>query len=141
MSNQAGLEKESPRCKIIMYVGTDIVEINRIRSIVKRYPGFYDRVLTGREKESGLGRRDPVPFLSGRFAAKEAVLKCIGLGISRLSFQDMEIIPDEAGAPHVFFSEKMKKILQERGIGSISVSISHSRYYATAVAIGECLDR
>lgn len=82
-------------------------------------------------------RKDPIPSLAGRFAAKEAILKCIGTGLRGLSWRDLEILPDELGAPQVLFSQAAEKIINEKGIRKISVSISHSRNYAVAVAIGE----
>lgn len=118
-------------------VGTDIIEIERIRNAVSRHPAFYDRVLTDREKKYYLVKKDPFPFLAGRFAAKEAILKCLGCGMRGLSWHDMEIVSDELGAPQVFFTSTMESILVQKGIKTIKVSISHSRDYAVAVAIGE----
>lgn len=121
----------------MLYVGTDIIEIKRIRQVVKRHPQFWDRILTPLEKEYCRQKGDGIASLAGRFAAKEAVLKCTGRGLSRLSFRDLEILPDSLGCPQVYFSEKIKDILAERQISSIQISISHCHDYAMAVAIGE----
>ncbi|PKM90234.1 MAG: holo-[acyl-carrier-protein] synthase [Firmicutes bacterium HGW-Firmicutes-12] len=121
----------------MVYVGTDIIEIERIRNAVKRHPAFYDRVLSNREKEYYMVKKDPFPFLAGRFAAKEAIIKCLGCGMRGLSWHDMEIFPDEMGAPQVLVNQVMERLFEQKGISTIKVSISHSRDYAVAVAIGE----
>lgn len=121
----------------MLYVGTDIIEIARIKNAAQKNPAFMDRILTAREKEHRPDRGDFAPFLAGRFAAKEAVLKCLGVGLSRLSWHDVEIIPDELGAPQVLFKEAALAILSKKGLKSVKVSISHSRDYAVAVAVGE----
>lgn len=121
----------------MLYVGSDIIEISRVRMAALRHPAFYDRILSSREKEYCRGKADPAPTLAGRFAAKEAILKCLGCGLKGLSWQDLEILPDEMGAPQAFFSGKLQGVLAEKGIKTVKISISHSRDYAMAVAIGE----
>ncbi len=121
----------------MLFVGTDIVEIARIRNAARRHSGFWEKVLSPQERKLCLEKKDPIPSLAGRFAAKEAVLKCLGTGLRGISWQDMEILPDDRGCPQVYFTEKMKKILRTHGLQTIKVSVSHSRDYATAVAVGE----
>jgi len=121
----------------VVYIGTDIIEIERIRNAANRHPNFCDRVLTDREKEYYMVKANPFPFLAGRFAAKEAILKCLGCGMRNLSWHDFEIIPDELGSPLVCVNNVIERIMLEKGISTIKVSISHSRDYAMAVAIGE----
>ena len=120
-------------------VGTDIIEIQRIRSAAMRHPGFFDRILTPNEKEYCLSKADAFVSLAGRFAAKEAVLKSLGTGLAQISWLDMEILADKNGSPQVLFSGSAEKILRVNGIKYINVSISHSRDYAVAVAVGECV--
>lgn len=121
-------------------VGSDIIEIQRIRETVRRRPGFWDRVLTPWEKAYCFGKKDPVPSLAGRFAAKEAILKCIGIGLRGISWHDLEIKSGDQGAPRVCFSPRAKSILASQGLERIEISISHSRDYALAVAVGEVRD-
>lgn len=120
-----------------MYIGTDIIEIQRIARALSRQPAFAGRILTPLELESWQSRKMPVSFVAGRFAAKEAVVKCLGLGLRGFSWQDMEILSTEAGAPELKLSPHLREIAQGLGIGKIQISISHSRDYALAVAIGE----
>lgn len=120
-----------------MQLGTDIIEIQRIKKVMQRHPSFCRRILTPRENECCQGRQNSAPFVAGRFAAKEAVVKCLGVGLRGFSWQDMEILPDELGKPCLQLSPRLEAIARQRGMGRVQVSISHSRDYAVAVAIGE----
>ncbi len=120
----------------MIFVGTDIIEIERIRKALNDRPAFVDRILSVNEKELFAKKKDPGPFLAGRFAAKEAVLKCLGTGLSGLSWQDIEIIPNKEGAPEVRLTMELNKILENKKMSAIKISISHSRDYAMAVAVG-----
>lgn len=121
----------------MIYVGTDIVEIGRIEKAVKRRPAFWQRILTEREIDYCQSKKNSIQSLAGRFAAKEAVLKCLGIGLSGVSWHDMEIVPDEKGAPQVMFTPVMMNMLAKQKIQYIKISISHSQAYAMSVAVGE----
>jgi holo-[acyl-carrier protein] synthase len=118
-------------------VGTDIIEIERIRRAAACRPAFWDRVLTAAEKRYCRSKGDGVVSLAGRFAAKEAVMKALGVGMGELGFRDVEIMNDAAGAPFLRLTEKLLDRMEQAGLGKIALSISHSRDYAVAVAIGE----
>lgn len=120
-----------------MQLGTDIVEIQRIKKGMERHPSFCQRILTPKENECCRARQNQHVFVAGRFAAKEAIVKCLGLGLRGFSWQDMEILPDKLGKPCLELSPRLAEIASQRGIGKIQVSISHSRDYALAVALGE----
>ena len=120
-----------------MQLGTDIIEIQRIKKGMDRHPSFCSRILTPKENECCQGRKDQSAFVAGRFAAKEAIVKCLGLGLRGFSWQDMEILPDELGKPCLELSPRLAAIASQRGVGRVQVSISHSRDYALAVALGE----
>lgn len=121
----------------MVFVGTDIVEIERIKKAAERHPGFWDRVLTPEEKCYCLAQSNSIQSLAGRFAAKEAVLKCLGLGLFRLSWHDVEVSSDSLGCPLLKLNASLEQILTEKKITAISLSISHCRSYAMAVAVGE----
>jgi holo-[acyl-carrier protein] synthase len=115
----------------MMEIGVDIVEISRIRALHERYGDrFLRRILTGAEMEQCLAKPDPVASLAGRFAAKEAVSKALGTGISQgLSWHSVEVLNDEAGKPLV--------TLHGHPGCRVSISISHDRHSAVAMALIE----
>ena len=115
-----------------MEIGVDIVEIDRIRTLYERYgETFLKRILTGAEMAQCLAKPDLVASLAGRFAAKEAVSKALGTGISGgLSWHSVEVLNDEAGKPLV-------TLHGHPGL-RVSISISHDRHSAVAMAVIEC---
>lgn len=120
-----------------MTVGTDIVEIQRIRTAVFRRPGFWNRILTPGEQRYCQSKRDGIVSLAGRFAAKEAVMKALNAGLGDLAFRDIEILNDAGGVPVLNLNQKLRTRMDQMGLNRIALSISHSRDYAMAVAIGE----
>lgn len=119
---------------MILGIGNDIVEVARIKAVLKRYPQrFLQRILTPYEQEYCLKYKDPALHLAGRFAAKEAVVKALGTGFSQgLSWLDIEIRNDAKGKPAAFFSSFAKELF---GDLNLHISISHCHQYATAFAI------
>ncbi len=115
-------------------IGTDILEIDRFRKAVDRYGDrFLTRLFTSKERAHCAQYKDPIPRFAVRFAAKEAVVKALGVGFGKdLSFQDIEILNDTSGKPHVFLSPTASAHF---GHPSFLLSLSHSRNYATAVAL------
>ncbi|MFA6941693.1 MAG: holo-ACP synthase, partial [Clostridiaceae bacterium] len=77
--------------------------------------------------------------LAGKFSAKEAVSKALGTGIRGFSFKDIEILKDNPGKPYVILKNNAEKLASSFGNYSISISISHSRENAVAVAILEVI--
>ncbi|MEC2077362.1 holo-ACP synthase [Metabacillus fastidiosus] len=117
---------------MILGIGLDIIELDRIRRIVDRQPGFIKRILTINEIEkfSDLSKERKVEFLAGRFAAKEAYAKALGTGIGEdFSFHDIEVINNRRGKPIIK--------VEEEHLHNIHLSITHSREYAAAQVIIE----
>ena len=113
-------------------IGNDIVEIERIQKAIERNPKFRDRVFTPKEIEAVEKKSNPYPSYAGRFAAKEAISKAFGTGVRGFKLTDMEILGDEMGKPVA----SLKGELAERYKNHrLEISISHSRDYATAVAV------
>lgn len=117
--------------------GVDIVKMSRIESIWKKYgERFLERLLSDAELSE---MREHSHYLSGRFAAKEAVAKAIGTGVWRkgISFTDIEILRDKSGRPTVYLDGEAKAIFEKEGGRQVSVSISHDGDYAIALAVAE----
>ena len=113
--------------------GIDIIEIHRIAEAIKN-EHFSSRVFTGEEL---VQTKQQSHRLAGFFAAKEALLKAMGTGLSNFSWQEMEIRHNAKGAPYFEVSGKVKKFLMEMNISQIHLSISHCREYAVAQVILE----
>ncbi len=118
----------------IQGLGTDIIEIARIQeSIEKHKEHFCDRLFTKKEQAYCNKHHDSAPRYAGRFAAKEALAKALGLGFGEeISFLDLEILPDQYGKPEVHLSEALQKRFNTP---ILILSISHCKSYATATAI------
>jgi len=115
---------------MLVHTGVDLVEIERIRRAVERYgEHFLMRIYTREERQQVAGN---IASLAARFAAKEAVSKALGTGIGIVSWQEIEIIRSESGAPSVRLHGNAQAIAQKNGFTGWSVSISHSRTHAVA---------
>ena len=113
-------------------IGIDLIKISRLANLIDN-KRFIERVFTSREIEHASGYRLRLVHLAGRWAAKEAVSKALGCGISaELSWKDIEIINDENGRPAAYLSAEAGKVHNNP---TISLSISHDGNYATAIAL------
>jgi holo-[acyl-carrier protein] synthase len=121
----------------IVGVGTDIVECLRVGRMIERHGElFLRRVYTEQEVRYCQARRRAVEHFAGRWAAKEAILKCLGTGWTRgLDWTDMEVRPDPAGRPRVNLFGGVRDLAESLHVGDILLSISHCRAYATAYAV------
>ncbi|MFC5470776.1 holo-ACP synthase [Cohnella suwonensis] len=128
---------------MIIGVGLDVVELARMEKLLSGAgrDRFLDRVLTEREKEiyATLKPRRALEFASGRFAAKEAIVKAIGCGIgSQVGFRDVEVLPDPHGKPVCGLSDASLKRLGWVGLAyRLHLAITHERSIAAATAIIE----
>jgi len=120
---------------VLMYnVGVDIVEIERIQRAVDRWgQRFLHRIYT--EAELDLCR-NRVPELAARFAGKEAVMKALGTGTKGVSWRDIEILSNRRRAPLVFLHGRARCRARKLGMKKLAISLSHSRDYAVASAVG-----
>jgi len=115
-------------------IGVDIIEIPRIaRAIDRLGERFLRRIYTDRELQR---YRNRVPSLATRFAAKEAIMKVLGTGFRGLSWQEIEILSAPSGKPVVHLHGKARTRAEALGIRSVTVSLSDSKEYAVAMAIG-----
>ena len=122
---------------MIIGLGTDIVEISRIKKAIERTSTFLEKVYTKKEIEYISKKKNPYPSYAGRFAAKEAISKAFGTGVRKFGLLDIEILNDDLGKPLVYLSDELIKKYN----GKLNLSISHSKEYATATAILEDVDK
>jgi holo-[acyl-carrier protein] synthase len=115
-------------------LGIDIIKIERIAAALRRFGDrFPRRVLTDAEQHYVRGR--PQNF-AGRWAAKEAVSKVLGLGVRGVGWRDIEIVRLPTGQPTVRLHGRAKARAEQLGMGRVAVSISHEGEYAVAIAFG-----
>jgi holo-[acyl-carrier protein] synthase len=114
-------------------IGIDLVDIERIVAVLGRFPDrFRHRVLTDREQRY-VGRK--VERIAGRWAAKEAISKVLGLGVRGVGWREIEVLPNPAGAPQVFLHGRAARRAATMDLDDVTVSISHERHMAVAVAV------
>ena len=124
---------------MILGIGIDIIEVARVQASYEKFgERFLNRILHPNEITYCLSHKMPAPFLAVRFAAKEAISKAFGTGIgAHLGWQDMEVGRRESGEPFVIFHEAGQKLLKERHVCAVLISLSHTQNHAAAVAILE----
>jgi holo-[acyl-carrier protein] synthase len=125
---------------IIVGLGIDATDLHRVRDMVERYGDrFLRRVFTEAEIAYCQRRRDPVPHLAGRFAAKEAGMKALGTGHSRgVIWRDVEVVRG-SGAPRLVFHHEAARHAERLGARRTLLSITHSESlaFAQVLLIGE----
>lgn len=123
---------KTPNCPILG-LGTDIIDIARIKNAIQRHPRFVERIFTLEEQKYCYCYNDPFPRFAGRFAAKEAVLKALGKGLTKeLGWKDVAVVNEASGKPTVVWTPRLSALCQE---WEIFLTISHCRTFATATAI------
>ena len=117
-----------------MKVGLDVIEIERVREALERYPRFRERCFTEAERAYCDSRANPAQHYAARFAGKEAVGKALGFGVARsFAWKDVEI----AGRPKpsVTLSGQVAAWSHRVGAGELDLSMTHSRGIAAAVCV------
>ncbi len=107
-------------------VGLDAVEIGRFRDALVRTPALERRLFTDGERAYGRASRDPAPRLAARFAAKEATMKALGVGLGAFAFHDVEVVNEQGGAPQLRVTGRAAALAVGKGVGAWQVSLSHT---------------
>lgn len=123
---------------MIKGIGTDIIEIKRIEHIMnKNKEIFLKKVFSDSECEYYGNNNSKTESIAAGFASKEAVMKVLGTGFRGISFKDIEVLRDHLGKPYVNLYGEALRLASSKEIVSIHLSISHSKEYAIAFAVGE----
>lgn len=117
--------------------GIDIVDVERFRTSLARTPSMLERLFTAHELADLEGAADPVPSLAVRFAAREATMKAMGLGLGAFGFHDVWVRRRPSGEPELLVEGQAATLAGERGISRWWVSLSHTRTTAIASVIAE----
>jgi holo-[acyl-carrier protein] synthase len=122
----------------VVGVGTDLVDTTRLAAAMERRPSMATRLFTPAELAvlsrgaSGVARDRST---AGRFAAKEAVMKALGVGIGDVGFGEIEILGGRGEAPHVRLSGRALEVATRRHIDDVAISLTHEGTMAGAVAV------
>jgi len=116
-------------------IGTDVVDVERMRSVLARTPSFVDRVFAQDEQEYATRAKDPVERYAARFAAKEAALKALGLGLGGMALRDIVVARAESGEPSLELRGDAGEVAIAHGVGRWLLTMSHSKLIAQATVV------
>ena len=125
---------------MILGIGTDLIAVDRF-SPETTEDAFLERTFTQVELADCRQHEDPSECLAGKFAAKEALVKALGLGMRQgLWFSQIEVTHDEHGAPQIEATGPTASELEARGVQRIHLTLSHSAGLALAVVVLEAVN-
>ena len=124
---------------MIYGIGTDLVMVKRIEEALERWgERFQSKVFTAGEIQYCLQKRNPAPSFAARFAAKEAFVKALGVGMRRgVHWKDVEVQRGPMGKPVLKISGRAREICQKEDIGGFFLSITHDDEYSSAMVVLE----
>ncbi len=124
----------------VVGVGIDAVDVDRFRAVLARRPGLAARLFTGIEREYASGSRDPAQRLATRFAAKEATMKALGVGIGAVRFHEVEVVRDGLGPPSLVLHGAAADVAGAAGVWRWHLSLTHTDTVAMASVVAEGAD-
>ncbi|SDZ91771.1 holo-[acyl-carrier protein] synthase [Desulfuromusa kysingii] len=122
----------------IVGIGTDLARSERFRKFLDPGNKVLERIFSDEERRYALQKRDPVPHLAARFAAKEAFLKALGTGLrDGLAWRQICVVLDPLGCPSLELFDRAAELMAQRGASKVHLSYSHDGDYAVATVILE----
>ncbi len=118
-------------------IGVDVVDIERFRRSLARTPTMRERLFTDVELAYVAPQADPVPSLAARFAAREAVMKSLGLGLGAFGFHDGWVERADSGAPSLAVTNRAAELAAAAGGSRWHLSLTHSELVAVAYVVAE----
>ena len=115
-------------------VGIDAVDVERFAGVLARRPRLADRLFTEGERADAHGS---AARLGARFAAKEAVMKALGVGLGAFALRDVEVVKEASGAPTLRLHRAAAELASRRGVQRWHLSLTHTAITAAAIAIAE----
>lgn len=124
---------------MIYGIGIDVVKIERIGAALERWgERFQNKAFTAGEVRYCLRKRDPAPSFAARFAAKEALVKALGIGLRRgVHLRDVEVQRGALGKPVLKLSGRACEICANEGITGVFLSLTHDQDFSAAVVVLE----
>ncbi len=121
----------------VVGVGVDAVDLDRFRRVLARRPRLAERLFTRAERAYASDRPDPVPRLSTRFAAKEATMKALGVGLGACPFADVEVVRTGLDRPALVLHGAAADLARRAGVGRWHLSLTHTERVAMAMVVAE----
>ncbi len=121
----------------VVGIGVDLVDIERFRRSLERTPSMRTRLFTEVELAYVAPQADPVPSLAARFAAREAVMKALGVGLGAFGFHEAWVERASSGRPSLALSGRAAELAGEAGVVTWHLSLTHSDMTAAAYVIAD----
>lgn len=121
----------------VIGIGIDVVDIERFRASLARTPTMRTRLFTESELRYVEPQADPTASLAARFAAREAVMKSLGLGLGAFGFHDVWVERADSGVPSLCVTGRARELADDAGVGRWHLSLTHSDLVAAAYVIAE----
>ena len=119
----------------VVGVGIDLVDVDRFRASLARTPSMRSRMFTEIERAYAERASDPAERYAARFAAKEAVMKALGVGLGAFGFHDVEVRRDDGGRPWLHVAGSASGLAAERGVQAWHLSLTHTATSAGAIVV------
>lgn len=116
-------------------IGVDLVEVDRMRTALARTPALEARLFTEGERAYARAARDPAERFAVRFAAKEAAMKALRVGLGAIDWHDVEVVRSASGAPDLVVSGRALELAADLGVSRWLVTLTHTEVSAEAVVV------
>lgn len=116
-------------------IGVDLVEVDRLRTTLARTPTLVDKLFTPGERTYAQSANDPTQRFAARFAAKEAVMKALGVGLGAVDWHDIEVVRNAEGAPELVITGRALELAADLGVQRWKLTMTHTATMAEAIAV------
>lgn len=116
-------------------IGVDLVDVGRFRASLARTPPLVGRLFTPGERAYAESGRDPVERFAARFAAKEAAMKALAVGLGAIDWHDVEVVRAASGAPSLAITGRAAVAAEAAGVRGWRLTLSHTHLTAIAIAV------
>ena len=120
---------------VVVGVGLDAVDVARFRRSLERTPSMQRRLFTDDERRELAQRVDPVPGFAARFAAREAAMKALGVGLGAFGFHELWVARATSGAPSLVVTGAALTLMQRRRVDAFHLSLTHTDTTAQAIVV------